>query len=360
MRRYRLYGVIAAAWAEQVQARLRAARLPASIIPNGATAAIFGPCAPLARNPLALFKTRPDPLVFRQVLETAVEISPLMPAFERGAPLPKAQLSKILRQYADSLADALNEYGSFVQYDVVARWDLDAITAQVEKDGMLPRRLELPSGPLMEAHKRDVSDALSTEIAARRRLLGGRFIDALKPVLFEFAPLTIDTSTMVGGVTAIVRRSDIAKLDASLRKLRRETNLDVECAGPLPPLALAGLELIDSEKSRLANARRMFSLPERPARGDIKAAYYRALKERHPSLRRGGRVNAGLVTRLHTAYEVLMAAADSQDARAPSSIVDLSGADATRYAMRLRRLKPPKTPKESDDGDRFGSDTAAA
>ncbi|MEL7027894.1 MAG: hypothetical protein AAGL49_01510 [Pseudomonadota bacterium] len=71
-------------------------------------------------------------------------------------------------------------------------------------------------------------------------------------------------------------------------------------------------------------------------RGDVKSAYYTALKAHHPDLRLGGTADGALVAKLHDAYETLIAYADRQGAAQAADSFNLAAADAApRRALRL-------------------------
>ena len=345
---WRLFALAPAAWAEAVDARLRAERLRAGALVIGDVAAIIGPSAGLRLSIDRLGGGRLPSLrragpPHRRILEVVVGSTPCIAVSELAPPMAKRDLLRLLKQYSSSLAHALQEYGSFIQYDVVAHWDLGEVIEELERDGRTPRRLKLPEGPLAKAYAADAEARLQALIAARKSAIGERFLDRLKTAAHEFAPLTLGGAGVVAGATAILRRSQAGKLDEALEAARREALIEISCVGPMPAASMIAIEIVDTRAKQITAARKILSTPPQATRGDIRGAYYDAMKINHPDFRKNGRINTAAIAAIHNAYEVLLTYADLQGARNPEDAVDFATlAGDAPYALRLRKFTASK------------------
>lgn len=341
---WRLHALIPAPWAEAVDARLRAERLGVGALIFGDIAAIIGPETPLEslRGAIVEHAQPSNPLSplprHRRVLEVIVGVAPCVAVAENAPAMPKQELIRLLKQYAASLSRAVQEYGSFVQFDVIAHWDLNDVIEMLEREGRAPRRLKLPEGPLGEAYASDAETRMKKLIAEKKLEAGARLGELIRPVVHEMTPLTLSGANVIAGATTVVRRSRISELDRALEDARAMASVEISCVGPMPARTLVAIEIIDTRAAQVAKARRVLSTPAKTTRGDIKGAYYDAMKENHPDFRRNGRINTAAITAIQSAYEVLTAYAEQQGAKQSEDVVSFEKfRGQPPYALRLRK-----------------------
>ena len=285
--------------------------------------------------------------------EAAVAAGPFLPLDRPAHGLSTDQITSLFKRYTDDLAEALERYGSLVRYDLFARWDVDRVVAEIEARGGLPRALRLPDGPLRAAHQHDVATALEEKLKDRRAQIARRLDLALEEAGLQRSPLKARAPATAAAATVILRRSEAGALDALVRRFEAEEEVAFHCEGPQPCPSAASLALYDASPRRLQQAARRLGLEGAPTRGDLKAAYYGALKTHHPDLRGGGQPDTELIAKLHDAYETLIAFADHLGASAPSDLVPLAAAG--RHPRRALRLHI------GEDGRRlFAADTQRA
>ncbi|GAB4518286.1 MAG: hypothetical protein Tsb0010_02520 [Parvularculaceae bacterium] len=344
---WRLHALIPAPWAEAVDARLRAERLGVGALIFGDVAAVIGPETPLwslrgaiagHTRPATPFSSLPRQ---RRVLEVIIGVAPCVAVAENAPAMRKQELIRLLKQYSASLSRAVQEYGSFVQFDVIAHWDLNDVIESLEREGRAPRRLKLPEGPLGEAYANDAEARMKKLIAEKKLEAGARLGELIRPVAHEMAPLTLSGANVIAGAATIVRRSRISELYRALEDARAMDSIEISCIGPMPARALVAIEIIDTRAAQVAKARRVLSTPAQTTRGDIKGAYYDAMKENHPDFRRNGRVNTAAITAIQSAYEILTAYAEQQGAKQSEDVVSfVKIRSQAPYTLRLRKYTP--------------------
>lgn len=335
--RLNFLGVAPASFTEKLKGRLKDLTSNAVVIPAGPVCAICETQSAWRPALQRLFGRAPADYQHTLALqETALETAPFLPASAAKKTLTRQAFVPILREYRDSLHDALEEYGKLVQYQVTTSWDTNAVIDEIEEAGKLPRALSLPPGPLLDAHKRDISAALKGELKQRKKSTADIIIKTLGRASEMLAPLTSHTDEIIVTATVIVKREGVRKFAHALSYLASDLGIGVKTVGPSPAAAFISLDVVDTHAHVAERARRVFDLPTRTTRGDVKAAYYRELKRLHPDTA-PRKLDVAKIARMQDAYEILTAIADLQGARDAASPVDLTHKPSSRYALRLRR-----------------------
>lgn len=247
----RLLGVVPAA-----DGPARAAMLGGAVrlLPAGPVAGLAQPAEAPSR---AFFLKRDKAALLRnlaavqQKLEALCQAGPFLACDPGAAICPEAELAPMLTGAADELGAALARHGSRHQWDVILRWQPEAVLAS--------RRAELTPGP-REAMAQSIAAALGREVEARHAAL----VAALRPhvlAIAEAIPAQGDAET---GATIILPAGGEAAIEAALGNLPASASQGASCdlRGPLPTLFQGAFRMMRCDPRALAEAWDRLGLPD--------------------------------------------------------------------------------------------------
>ncbi|MBU8539282.1 hypothetical protein [Falsiroseomonas tokyonensis] len=251
VRRLRLLGILAADEAEALAAAMGE---DVVVLRTGAVAALAQPRDPPLRR---LFLRRDRAALLRRMqlvqarLEQACQTGAFLACDPDSATIPEAALEDLIEKNANALATALARFGRRHQWDVVLRWEADAL---------LRAAPEWPAEGAARAAA--MREALAQEQEFRREALR----QALLPRIIAIAEPPPATAEGEAGLTVIIQAGAEALLREALHRLPPAAAHAAHCTwhGPLPALSPAPLRLVP-EGPEGAWALRLLPEPVPPA-----------------------------------------------------------------------------------------------
>jgi hypothetical protein len=271
-----LLGIVAAADADGMRAALGALPGPPVVaLRAGGIAALAQPAGKAPRKALLLARDRrgllAGLLALQRRLEAACQLGPFLPADPGAPPVPAAELPALLEAGATVLAQALAARGRRHQWDVVLRWQADAVLGPVRDTLQGLSRIDLAAG---------VQAALAAARDARRAALR----QALRPAVLDIADAEPGAEETACGATVLVEAGGEAAIEAALATLPAalQPGLAVDMRGPLPPIAFGALRVARLPEGALDRAWATLRLPEEMAPGELPRRWREVAAALHP------------------------------------------------------------------------------
>lgn len=275
---------------------------------------------------------------FQSVLETAMNLAPILPTRHQTVLSDREAVSTLLAQHGHTLVKPVRDFGGLIEFEVVIQWDINDIVRDIlGKDGL--------NTPRHSSTNSDMARSLENAIAEKRRVLTDFIKQALKS-------LTVDMIDVRGSDQGVLCRMLVllqAKKQDSLLALLKQIDdsgigkLQMNCIGPLPPCSFASVEVWLSDVGKVEAARRQLALHPVVQKDDIRKAYHMALKTLHPDLNGGVTRSpdaAEKISRIRHSYELLSLIADGQTR---SGLMTDSGSEGLKQS--LVRLDGPSLEK---------------
>ncbi len=249
-------------------------------------------------------------------LEAACQAAPLLACDPGAAICPEPELRALLAAAEPDLADALARFGRRHQWDVVLRWQPEAVLA-ARRDEVALIAGDRGRAGLAEA----VAEVLKREVADRTRALH----DALRSrviAIAEAIPAAGDAET---GATVLVPSGGEAAIEQALSALppAAQANASCDLRGPLPPLALGALRIASTDRHAVDAAWKLLGLPPRLEARELTQRWRSIAADLHPD-RQGPQSSADAMAEAGAAYRLLRQAATRQ----PSGLLDLAAMQA--------------------------------
>ncbi len=296
-----LLGIAPAAGAEALARAMEALPGPPVAVHVAGSIAGLAQPAERARRGLLLARDRAGLLAslaaLQRRLEAACVAGPFLPADPGAARLPAAELPGLLAAAAPLLEEALATKGARHQWDVVIRWNAEAVVARhrAELQG-------LAGAALARAIRATLVGEREMRAAALRAALRGAVLAIAEPL-----PVEEDAAT---GLTVLVPAGGEAAIEAALGTLPEEASRDAaaDLRGPLPPLGFAALRLAEVPAGAVERAWSLLGLPEAapealPA-SDLTRHWRGIAAKLHPD-RAGAAADPARFAEAHEAYRLL-------------------------------------------------------
>lgn len=259
-----------------------------------ALAAVDGPPVQVHRGPgiVALLQPElPKPLIRRgqkamlaglhtvqRRLEEACQAGPFLPMDPSAACCPAGAVDALLETAWPALEAALAAFGTRHQWDVILRWQPEAVVAQ--------RRAEIAEaasgrGPVA------LAEAVAAVLRAERGRREAALVAALSPAVLQLAAGGAAGTETEVAVTVEVSAHGEAAIEAALGTIAPEHTVgaSVDMRGPLPPLSFAAVRLVSVEQSEIASAWHRLGLPEKADTTVLHQAWRQRAAAAHPDRR---------------------------------------------------------------------------
>jgi len=266
------------------------------VIATGEVAALVVPAEPPTR---AFFLKRDKAALLRSLaavqrrLEALCQAGPFLACDPGAAICPEPELTPMLDAAQAELAAAMPRFGARHQWDVVLRWNPEAVIAA--------RRDEIAPGP-RPAMAAAIGRLLAEEVAARHAAL----LAALRPhviAIAEAIPAQGDAET---GATIILPAGAEATIEAALGDLPAFATSGATCdlRGPLPALALGALRMMRCDKAELSAAWDRLGLPDTLEPRELALRWRHLAARLHPDTQ-GPDASAEAMAEAGAAYRLL-------------------------------------------------------
>jgi hypothetical protein len=244
----------------------------------------------------------------QQVLEEAMAQTTVLPVkFGTVAPDERA-VCRMLTQGGDLLGTRLAEFNDRLQIEVVAQWRLDQVFAEIATEAEVAELRQMALSGGTEASIR-LGQAVKTALDRRRTALSAELYAELGTVATDMAAHSPLNDHVALDVAVLLDRMDVGSLDGLLNRLdsKMAGQLNFRSIGPLPPLNFATVEVSFPSRDAIHRACQTLELGDRVSREEIRLAYHRLARERHPGAAPSDvqTLNAGM-NELTEAYRTLM------------------------------------------------------
>lgn len=252
----------------------------------------------------------------QRVVETVMNRYPVLPV-KFGTVLPdESWVRRLLLQGKDFFQATFERLAGHIQMEVVALWDVQQVFKEIAEEEPIARlKSELERRPAKDTTSERVALGRMVRAALERRRLQVEavLLSALREVASDLVINGLMDDGMVANAALLVDAKGREALDRRLPELdeRFEGRLRLRCVGPLPPYSFATVTADIPSFEAIDGARRLLGLAEKVSPGELKSAYYRSAKRRHPDHHGQGSEAEARMAELTQAWELLRAYADS-------------------------------------------------
>ncbi len=203
----------------------------------------------------------------RRVLEALLPHGPLLGATPGLSLRDEAEVIRFLAANASTLRQGIDDYGDKVQFQIVVRWDQDAVVARAREHGRLVD-LEPSDDGVMER-------TLPAVLDAERQVHADQYMATLSAVADDLIVVPSADETVVLSVTAMVGREQVDALKAAVEEVDASwpDGLAITLAGPLPAVSFAGVAADRPNPLQVRAARRRLGVGARASAEDVRSAY---------------------------------------------------------------------------------------
>jgi hypothetical protein len=211
----------------------------------------------------------------QQRLEAACAIAPFLPADPAHAHCANADIATLLAAAAPAIAAALAGPGTRHQWDVVLRWQPEAVVAAQRTN--IADRAAAGGGS-----RAALGEAVAAVLAAERE----RRESALRAALGRtaLALRTAGAGPAEIGITVLLPAGADTVLEAALQSLPADITADAEAdlRGPLPPVSFAAVRIDRAAPAAVADAWHNLALPARIDAGSLHRHWRDCAARLHP------------------------------------------------------------------------------
>jgi hypothetical protein len=214
-------------------------------------------------------------------LEAACVLGPFLPADPAHARCARGAVAGLLAAAAAGIAEALAGPGTRHQWDVVLRWQGDAVVAA--------RRAEIAAAADAAGGGRTaLAEAVEAALARERLQREAALRAAVAPVAVAVAAAGAG-ATETGLTVLLPADGGEAALEAALNALPDgvTANGTIDMRGPLPPVSFAAVRIDRAAPAEVAQAWRTLALPERVDAAGLRRHWRDCAARMHPD-RAGG------------------------------------------------------------------------
>jgi hypothetical protein len=253
-------------------------------------------------------------LLHQRTLEAIIAETTVLPVkFGTVAP-DEAAVQRMLVLGSKNFAAHLQQFADRLEMDVIVEWALNEVFLEIAAEpGIAELRATVLESDDTDAKHR-LGIAVKASLDARRAALSSAICEALRPGAVDIAanPLTEERSVI--NLAMLLTRQGLDALDALLDRLDADHagKLKFRCVGPLPPLAFATVEVTFPTAEIVEAAWRTLQLGDTASVADIKSAYFRLARERHPDAMRDN-AQSSEMDELTRAQKLLMACAKTSE-----------------------------------------------
>jgi len=203
----------------------------------------------------------------------------------------KEEVKKVLEAGYFGFKDRLDKFDKKIELDVVVVWnDLNSIIKKIGQENEEIRNFkeEIVEKPPEEAFQDRVKigSMIKDALEKKRNELQGQMLDFLKgnAGVSDSKKHEIMDDKMIINFAFLLDEDKENKLDKALNELNKMYNetINFRCVGPLPPYSFATYEVKKADFEEIDKARQLLELGEEVNASDIKEAYRKLAKEKHP------------------------------------------------------------------------------
>ena len=256
-------------------------------------------------------------------LEAACMHGPFLPADPARAICARQAIAPLLGEAAPAILHALSGPGTNHQWDVVLRWEPEAVVAAHRDD----------IAAAVHAHgggRTILAEAVAAALAQER----DRREAALRQVVAKLARAIVPagSSQTEVGLTVMLPAGAEAALEAALNSLPADIASDcsIDMRGPLPPVSFAAVRIDHAEAADVARAWKTLALPARVNAAALRHHWRDSAARLHPDRDTG---DDGLMIAAGAAFRLLRDLLPSAADQAPFSLLALQRHAACRMSV---------------------------
>ena len=225
-------------------------------------------------------------------LEVACLAGPFLPADPAFSRCPEAEIASLLVSAATALDEALEGPGRCHQWDVILRWEAQAVVAA--------RRGEIASQAA--GGRAALAEAVAAALTRERDLRAAGLFRALAPVARALRPA--GNGTAETGITVLLPAGAEAALEQALGALPEAVSAGAtaDLRGPLPPVSFAAVRVESAGPAELARAWQVLDLPARVGAADLRQRWHECARRLHPD---HGAADAGPMAEAGAAFRLI-------------------------------------------------------
>ena len=255
-------------------------------------------------------------LEHQRVVEEVMSAYPVLPARFGTVLADEDRVIDLLTRGHDLFAGELDRLAACVQMEVVVRWDLGKVFAELSGDERIAQvRAAAAAAPAADAEALRIllGRTVQTLLEERRAALKDCLLPRLQEAGREVHANPCMDDKMILNLALLVDEPGRARLDALLSELDAELegSLDFRCVGPLPPYTFATLDVDSPRFADTERARGLLELPQEVTAGQVKAAFRRLAPLLHPDVNPDAAHSEEAMAQLAWAYKLLSRCVDA-------------------------------------------------
>jgi hypothetical protein len=202
-----------------------------------------------------------------------------------------AQIGILLEHNHDDLLAQLDGVRGRVQFNIVGRWQFDAVLRQVaQHPDVLDLRAQLQQrGQVTLEDQAHVGELIALHLEHERQRLFDKALLALEGMMHEYKTVARDSEDSAFVFSVLAKRASHACLLEKLAQMSKDadTNLEIAVSAPMPINQFRLLEVIEPRTTDLEQARQTLRLPTNmpSAPSQVWRAYKQLALEKHPDRR---------------------------------------------------------------------------
>ena len=225
------------------------------------------------------------------------------------------EVKKVLEKGYFEFKNRLKELDKKIELDVVALWkDLNSAIKKIgdEDEEIRNFKEEIAKKPPQETFQDRVKigSMIKDAIDKKKDKLQSEMLEFLKDKVKvdEAKKHELMDDRMILNCAFLLDKDKESEFDQALNELNERCNetVNFRCVGPLPPYSFATYEVKKADFDAIDKARKLLGLGEEVDASDIKAAYRRLVREKHPDKSPNDIDAPKVFEEIQTAYKMLL------------------------------------------------------
>ncbi|MEM7034553.1 MAG: GvpL/GvpF family gas vesicle protein [Chloroflexota bacterium] len=225
-------------------------------------------------------------VVHQQVIEGAMQHTPLLPVQFGTTFNHKNDIERLLQQHALPFEQQLNKFQSLVQLEVVALWDPQTVLQSIaQMPEIVAHKTSLSQQSIItEADQIALGQQVKRLFDERRTQIGHTILSKVR----EFAVDTINNpcqdDMMIVNLALLLERTSLSAVEDCIDALdlHFDSELSFRLIGPLPAHSFATLYVDQPIYQEIDAARQCLGLSEAVSQHQIKQTYHHLATQAHP------------------------------------------------------------------------------
>jgi len=248
-------------------------------------------------------------LIGQRIVEQILACTPVLPVTFGTVADDDGAVRRILNDGRSLFEQAFATLGKRIEFDLAVRWDVQQAVREVLTDTGFAAQLAA-SRPEEERHV--AGEELMRRVHHRRDGISRLILDTLGPLAAETIATPPSDPDLVVSVALLLEPSSVEAVENAMKAMDAafsgKIDLDFRIVGPMAPYSFTSIHVNLPQPGEIERARTVLGVEEAAPVEEIKAAYYRIIRQVHPDIAGPTMSDKGAaLAGLTEAYETLCA-----------------------------------------------------